>query len=466
MVIYCDRLYNLLLTSVVSLAFVGCVALIYAYPMQSRVTAEIFFYACLFCACYAIVIHVDLSELFGRGAFWAVRSAIQELVAEAAEPRDIRAVADGSKPVKSEVRKAAKDIGTSPSTGASGEMASLPKLEKLTLEVGFQLIPLVDEKRGGQLLSRLRALRRHLSQELGFLIPPVHITDNLRLKPREYLVSLRGIEIGRWQVELSHLLAVSAPTGSSSLPGKETREPAFGVPAVWITPDLQESAIAAGCSVVDAVTVIATHLGELIQQHAHELLGRAETKRLLGGLKETDPDLVEELVPKLLTLGETRRVLQQLLRERVSIRDIESILEALIEAAPSGKNLVMLVEAARHALGPRLVQPLLDAEGRLPVLLLDPALEGEILLLFSEGPRHPQLGVSSALSVPLIRRLVESLKERLGAIPATEHPALLCPSPARYDLKRLLEPWMPRLAVLDPADIPLNTSLLPLGSIV
>ena len=165
------------------------------------------------------------------------------------------------------------------------DLAALLRLEDLTLEIGFQLIPLVDEKQGGQLLNRVRSLRRHLSAEMGFLVPPVHISDNLRLKPREYVFSLRGIEIGRWQTEGPQLLAVSGDPGRRPLPGKETREPAFGVPAIWIAPALEEQAIAAGYSVVDAVTVITTHLGELIRQHAGELLGRAEIKRLLDALE-------------------------------------------------------------------------------------------------------------------------------------------------------------------------------------
>ena len=164
------------------------------------------------------------------------------------------------------------------------DLAQLLRLEDLTLEIGFQLIPLVDEKQGGQLLSRVRSLRRHLSAEMGFLVPPVHISDNLRLRPREYLFSLRGMEIGRWQTEGAQLLAVSSDPNRRPLAGKEAREPAFGVPAIWITPALEDQAIAAGYSVVDAVTVITTHLGELIRQHAYELLGRAETKRLMDTL--------------------------------------------------------------------------------------------------------------------------------------------------------------------------------------
>jgi len=347
----------------------------------------------------------------------------------------------------------------------ASEMAGLLKLEELTLEIGFQLIPLVDEKQGGQLLGRVRTLRRHLSQEMGFLVPPVHISDNLRLGPREYLVSLRGIEIGRWQIESGQLLAVSAESIRRPIPGKETREPAFGVPAVWITPALEDQAIAAGYSVVDPVTVITTHLGELMRSHAHELLGRAETKRLLDSLVETHPKLLEELVPKLLTLGEVQRVLEQLLRERVSIRDMGSILEALVETAPISKQLVTLVEAARHALGRRLIQPLLDPEGQLPVLFLDAALEEEIQSMVGLEAGQRLLADSSRSSTPVVRRLADSLRQLIATVPATALPVLLAPSPARYHIKRWIEPWVPRMAVVAIADIPAETRLRPMGTV-
>ena len=352
-------------------------------------------------------------------------------------------------------------------TASASEMASLLKLEELSLEIGFQLIPMVDEKQGGQLLGRVRTLRRHLSQELGFLIPPVHISDNLRLGPREYLFSLRGIDIGRSHTEGSQLLAVGGESVRRPLPGKETREPAFGVPALWINPGLEDQAIAAGYSVVDPVTVITTHLGEMIRQHAFELLGRAETKRLLDGLNETHPKLLEELVPKLLTLGEVQRVLEQLLRERVSIRDMGSILEALVETAAVNKNLVTLVEAARHALGRRLIQTLLDADGQLPVLLLDPGLEDEILSFLAQdsGTAQRQLTASSRSSTPLVRRVTDSLRQLIAAAPATALPVLLAPSPARYYIKRWIEPWLPRVAVVAVTDIPAETRLRPVGTV-
>jgi flagellar biosynthesis protein FlhA len=347
----------------------------------------------------------------------------------------------------------------------NADLAKILKLEELTLEIGFQLIPLVDEKQGGQLLSRVRALRRHLSSELGFLIPPVHISDNLRLKPREYVFSLRGVEIGRWQIEGAQLLAVSGEPRRRPLAGKETHEPAFGVAALWIAPALEEQAIASGYSVVDGVTVMTTHLGELIRRHAFELLGRAEIKRLLDSLNESHPKLVEELVPKLLSLGEAARVLEQLVRERVSIRDLGTILEALVETAAVNKNTTALVDAARQAIGRRLIQPLLDADGQLPVVLLDPGLEEEILNTLAPESATRLLAPATLPGIPLVRRLTDSVKRLIGGATAAALPVLLCPSPARYHVRRWLEPDLPRLAVVAAGEIPAEVRLRPVGTV-
>jgi len=351
------------------------------------------------------------------------------------------------------------------SEAVSTDLANLLKLEELTLEIGFQLIPLVDEKQGGQLLSRVRSLRRHLSAEMGFLVPPVHISDNLRLKPREYLFSLRGMEIGRWQTEGALLLAVSSDPNRRPLAGKEAREPAFGVPAIWIQPQLEDQANAAGYSVVDATTVITTHLGELIRQHAHDLLGRAETKRLLDSLNESHPKLMEELVPKLLSLGEVGRVLEQLLRERVSIRDLGTILEAMLETAAVNKGIVALVESSRQALGRRLIQPLLDGEGQLPVLLLDGALEEEILVTLSPETGQRMLASGGQPGTPVVRRLADALRRLIPGATAASLPVLLCPSPARYYVKRWIEPVLPRLAVVAAGEIPPEIRLRPVGTL-
>jgi flagellar biosynthesis protein FlhA len=379
--------------------------------------------------------------------YWGAR----RLSASAAAARAVEAVAPEKKKTDS--------------AGQAADLAGLLKLEDLTLEIGFQLIPLVDEKQGGQLLNKVRSLRRHLSAEMGFLVPPVHISDNLRLKPREYLFSLRGMEIGRWQTEGANLLAVSGEASRRPLAGKETREPAFGVPAIWIGPALEDQAIAAGYSVVDATTVITTHLGELIRRHAWELLGRGEIKRLLDSLNDSHPKLLEELVPKLLTLGEVGRVLEQLLRERVSIRDLGSVLEALLETAPINKSTVALVEAARQALGRRLVQPLLDGDGQLPVLLLDAALEDEILSTFSPETGNRLLTAGNPNGVPLLRRLTDSLRQLIGNVSPAALPVLLCPSPARYHLKRWLEPVLPRLSVVSAGEVPAEIRLRPVATV-
>jgi flagellar biosynthesis protein FlhA len=330
-------------------------------------------------------------------------------------------------------------------------LAALLHLDELSLEIGFQLIPLVDEKQGGQMLQRVRTLRRHLAGELGFLIPPVHISDNLRLKAREYVFSLRGVEIGRWQTEGNCLLAVSTEAQPRPLPGRETREPAFGAVARWIQPPIENEALAAGYSVVDQVTVIGTHVAEIIRRHAHELLGRAETKRLLDSLAESHPKLVEELVPKMMSLGEVQRVLQQLLREQVSIRDLGTLLEALVETAAQNRTLPHLVETARQALGRRLTQPLLEEDGTLKVIALEPALEEELTALVAPEPGMRLLTAGG--NTPVLRRIADSLKKLIGAAPASAQPVLLCPSPARYHLKRWLEPVLPRLTVIAPAEV-------------
>lgn len=361
----------------------------------------------------------------------------------------------------------AKDKTKSIDTAKNENLASLLKMDELTLEIGFQLIPMVDEKQGGQMLNRVRALRRHLATELGFIVPPIHITDNLRLKPREYVVSLRGIEIARWQTEQNCLLAVNADPKARALPGVETREPAFGVLARWIQPGLEEQALAAGYSVVDQTTVIGTHLGELIRRHAHELLGRQEVKRLLDSMNENYPKLVEELVPKLMTLGEVQRVLQQLLREQVSIRDLGAILEYLVEAAQSSKNLVHLVETVRQSLGRGLIHPLLDGEGSLRVLMLEPALETDLLNTFD--PKSTMLlgdgAKPGAMPVDFLRRLVESVKRLTGGNSTSALPVLLCPSPARYHVRRWLEPFLPKVTVLAPAEIPNEIRVRSMGTV-
>jgi flagellar biosynthesis protein FlhA len=380
--------------------------------------------------------------------------------------RKVPAASD--EPTVSAIDLIAVEKASSAELTKSENLASLLKMDELTLEIGFQLITLVDEKQGGQMLNRVRALRRHLATELGFIVPPVHITDNLRLRPREYVVSLRGVEIARWQTEQNCLLAVNADPKARVLAGIETREPAFGVAARWIQPGLEESALAAGYSVVDQTTVIGTHLGELIRRHAHELLGRQEVKRLLDSLNDNYPKLVEELVPKLMSLGEVQKVLQQLLREQVSIRDLGTILEILVEAVQQSKNIIHLVESVRQSLGRGLIHPLLDTDGGLRVLVLDQRLEADLVHTFDPNGAAILLGDGAKASgspAEYLRRLLDSVKRLTEGASDTALPLLLCPSPARYHVRRWLEPFLPKITVLAPAEIPPEIRVRSMGTV-
>ena len=327
----------------------------------------------------------------------------------------------------------------------------LLKLDELSLEVGYGLVPIVDQNQGGQLLARVKALRQNLAQQLGFIVPAVHITDNVRLKAREYVVSLRGVEIARWEMHQDHLMAISSEGSPRPLPGVATQEPAFGVAALWIPAALQNQALASGYAVVDQTSVLATHLAELVKQHAHELLNRQEVKRLADRLAESHPKLVEELVPKILSLGEVQKVLQQLLREHVSIRDLPAILETLLDVAPATKNPVVLVESVRQSLGRALVRPLLSETGNLRVVTLDHSLEEELGRAFCS---QPQPSVPTGVQPPFARRIVDGMRRLVGEQVAVASPVLLCSTPARYHVKRLLEPFLPKVVVLSPLEVP------------
>ena len=366
---------------------------------------------------------------------------------------------------------AAKDA-TSPGAPAAAEkdkkaaksdaIEDLLKLDELSLEVGYALVPLVDAQQGGQLLARVKALRSNLALQLGFIVPPIHITDNVRLKPREYVISLRGVEIARWEMLEDRVLAISSELSPPPLNGAPTREPAFGVAALWIARTLESQALASGYAVVDQISVLSTHLAEVIRQHAYELLTRHETKRLLDRLGDSHPKLVEELVPKTLSLGEVQKVLQQLLREQVSIRDLATILESLLDVSASTKHPVLLVESARQALGRALVRPLLSDDGGLRVLTLDHSIEEELSRAYA-----PQAvpATTTGLQPSFVRRVLDSLKQLAGDQVAQTAPILLCPTPARFHLRRLLEPFLPKVVVLSPLEIPPMIPVHSLGTV-
>jgi flagellar biosynthesis protein FlhA len=374
------------------------------------------------------------------------------------------------KPLKDKDGKVieAPDPGTLPAAGKdkkaakSDSIEDLLKLDELSLEVGYALVNLVDVQQGGQLLARVKALRSSLAVQLGFIVPPIHITDNVRLKPREYVISLRGVEIARWEMLEDKVLAISSELTPPPLAGTSTREPAFGVAALWIDRALEPQALTSGYAVVDQTSVLSTHLAEVIRQHAYELLTRQESKRLLDRLSESHPKLVEELVPKILSLGEVQKVLQQLLREQVSVRDLSTILEALLDASAINKHPVLLVEAARQALGRALVRPLLSEDGGLRVLTLDHNIEEELSRAFS--PQTPP-ATSTGLQPSFTRRILDSLRALAGDQVAQTAPILLCSTPARFHLRRLLEPFLPKVVVLSPLEIPPMVPVQSLGTV-
>jgi flagellar biosynthesis protein FlhA len=410
------------------------------------------------------------SQVFGRRPLWIAAGVMLALAAIPGLPkfpfflvagfaallawRSHEAAVPGS---------AAADREKKDATVATQEpLEALLKLDELALEMGYALVPLVDAQQGGQLLDRIRALRRNLALQLGFLVPPVHITDNLRLKPREYVISLRGVEVARWEMREGQALAISSEPAPPPLAGIPTQEPAFGVSALWIDRGLQSQALAAGYAVVDPTSILATHLAEIIKQHAHELLTRQETKRLLDRLAETHPRLGEELVPKLLSLGEVQKVLQQLLREQVAVRDLPTILEALLDAAAVHRNPVLLVEAARQVLARALVKPLLSDEGDLRVLILEPSLEEELVKAYTAQASG---AVGPGLQPSFLQRVLEGLRRLGGEQVGLTSPVLLCSTPARFHLRRLLEPFLPRIVVLSPNEIPPRVHVQTLGTV-
>jgi flagellar biosynthesis protein FlhA len=291
-----------------------------------------------------------------------------------------------------------------------------------------------------------------------FSLAAILMYSAYKMKPQ--VINDEGAELARWELRRDCLLAISSNADAADLPGQDTREPAFDVPAKWISPQTQGQAIAAGYAVVDPTSVLAAHLAEVIRQNAHELLSRHETRRLVDRLIESHPKLADELIPKLMSLGEVQKVLQQLLREQVSIRDLGTILETLVDAASFNKNPIALVEAVRHVLGRTLIRPLLNEKGELKVVTLDSAIE-------EECTRGSNLQPNQAPSVPhqlsLARRVLDGLRTNFGKEIGAAPPILLCSSPGRYYLRRLLEPFIPKIVVISPGEIPPLTPVQSLG---
>jgi flagellar biosynthesis protein FlhA len=321
----------------------------------------------------------------------------------------------------------------------------LLRVDPMELEVGYGLIPLVDPAQGGELLERVTMIRRQIALDLGLVVPPIRIRDNMQLEPNEYSIKLRGTEVARGQAMADRLLAMDSGVATGRIEGLETKEPAFGLPAVWISKAQKDRAAAMGYTVVDAESVVATHLTEVIKGHASEILTREQVTKLLENLKESSPHLIEELHPKLLSAGEIQKVLQNLLRERVSIRSLEAILEALGDCAPRSKDAEILTEYARNALGRSICRSLVEPDGKLYAVSVDPKLEDAI----DRGIQRTEGGSYLTMPPADIRRVVEVVGREIQKLATAGHVGvLLCSPQVRAHLKRMTEAEMPSLAVI------------------
>lgn len=344
-------------------------------------------------------------------------------------------------------------VALAQATAAKAKPTAAERVEKhiapdpMEFDVGYGLIRLVDRKQGGDLLDRITNLRKQMAQELGLVVPPIRIRDDIQLQPNEFRVKLKGLEIGRGEVLPGHLLAIDAGAATERIHGIETTEPAFGLKAWWIDAEQRHRAEHMNYTVVEPTGVVSTYLSEMIRRHAEELLTRQEVSRLLDALKERAPKLVEEVIPDVLKPGEVQRVLQALLRERVSIRDLESILEAIADWAPRTKDPEILTEYARHALARGLCHQHRADDGRIHCLTLDPAIEEVIGKSLERSDRGTMLTMPGRLQ----QRIVQAVRSEVEkAMPACrgKTPAILVPPQIRAWVRKLIEASLPSAAVL------------------
>jgi flagellar biosynthesis protein FlhA len=320
----------------------------------------------------------------------------------------------------------------------------------LGLEVGYRLIPLVDKAQDGDLLRRIRGIRKKIAQDLGFLVPAVHIRDSLELKPNGYRITLKGVDVGAGDVLVGQFLAINPGRAIGTLPGAPTKDPAFGLPAVWVEQATREQAIAMGYTVVDAGTVIATHLSSVVQANAAELLGREEVQSLLDHLAKESPKLVEDLVPKIVPVGVLHKVLQSLLLEGVHIRDMRTILETLAEYVVRTQDPDDLTAAVRISLSRAIIQSIAPGGGELIVMALDPGLE-QVLIQAAQAKGPEGAGLEPNLAENLLKQAATLAQEQEGA----GRPAILMvPAPIRALLSRFLRRAAPQLKVISHAEIP------------
>ncbi|MDI9554942.1 MAG: flagellar biosynthesis protein FlhA [Pseudomonadota bacterium] len=332
-------------------------------------------------------------------------------------------------------------------------------LDPLEIEVGYGLIGYVDVAQGGELLQRIKSLRRQLAVEMGFVIPAIHIRDNLQLKPNQYTVILKGVEIARGELLPGHWLALTSDK-TPRVKGIETKEPAFGLPAVWIAEKEKESVQARGVVVVDPATVVTTHLTEIVKAHADELLGRQEVQSLIDNLAKTHPRVIEELIPKVVSAGTLHRVLQRLLRERISIRDLLTVLETLADYAPLTKNLDILTGYVRQALARTITKQYRDGEGGITVVMLSPEIEDKI----SQSVQHTEYESYLSVDPNWVQKVVRGVQKFLGTFASRGlQPIVLCSPGARIHFRKVLEKFVPNIIVLSHNEITHDVNIKSLG---
>ncbi len=342
------------------------------------------------------------------------------------------------------------------------EVEHLLALDTIELEVGYGLIPLVDKQQDGTVLGRIRAIRRQFATELGIVIPPIHIRDNLNLNPSQYRLMIKGVEAAGAELMVNHHLAMDPGGVAPAIEGIETVEPAFNLPAYWIPPEREDEAKFAGYTVVDNSTVIATHLTEILRTNAHELLGRQDVQHLLDNLAKTSPKAVEELVPNLLSIGIVQKVLQNLLRERISIRDLLTIVETLADFAPVGKDPDLLTEYVRQRIAKGMLASYLQEGKVLQVITLDPSLE-EIL---SKNVKRTEHGVYLALDPVLMGDLVSAVSKQVEQLmPMGVQPILMTSPNLRRHVRKLIESSLPTVFVVSHAEIVDDINLQAVGKV-
>jgi len=335
-------------------------------------------------------------------------------------------------------------------------------VDPMELEIGYGLIPIVDAKQGGDLLERITMIRKQLATELGVIIPPIRIRDNIQLTPNEYKIKIRTVVVGKGELMSGAYLAMDPGTATRTIRGVPTVEPAFGLPAIWITESQKSDAEVAGYTVVELPAVLATHLTETIKKHSHEILTRQNVKTLIDNIGEQGAAVIEELIPKLMSLGEVHKVLQNLLRERVSIRDLMLILETLANIATRTKGSDMLTEYVRNALAPQICEAYKNDDGVVPAITLDPNLEAKL-----EGSIQERDGVFHfSLSPVDANRILEALGVQVEAAKqAGEYPILICAPTVRPQLKRLSETNFHELVVLSYNEIVPGVEIRSMGMV-